>query len=73
MAEYFNQMGVGINEVAIFKFFHQFNGDTDTISELVCHIEQIPQMIEVLQSTYSQYQKSIADAKKKLETNKSLS
>ncbi len=70
---YFNQTGLGIAEVAMFKFYHQMNGESDVIAEMVCPVEHIPHIITLLQETYSKHMEMIAAAKRINETNKALS
>jgi hypothetical protein len=73
MAEYFNQVNVKITEVAILSFNHVVNDEIDYIEEIVCPIQFVPEIANILNQAYTQYIKSLEDQKRDNEKNKSLS
>lgn len=76
MAEYFNQVGCSITEIAMLKFIHMRSNatdDVDIVSELVFPTELIPHMIALLQDTYNTHNELVAKAQQTNNTNKELS
>jgi len=76
MAEYFNELGCGITEIAFMRFMHKRgsdDNDPDIISELVCPIQLIPHMIDLLQQTYNVHIAITKETQRQNNSNKSLS
>lgn len=69
MAEYSNQVGVGIAEVARFDFFEQVNGQTKLISSVVMGVECFKNLHRIIGETIAKYEEAI---EKQKETNNKL-